>query len=710
MFAVPSGDEESSKTSSGEHDSTSGSETTSHTQRRGLKKPASFTTAPSSSSASTATGGVRTPNLPSGPHPNTDSSKRSATNTLLEKPVTSSASGVKSSGSLKMPSSSKLSHFSSSSHEKEDGARKIPSPSHAKLQRVVPRTTSASTTAAVLSDSVSKLQRKEINSSSSSLESFASSDIKLADSSSIDEAAVSLSAKAILDSKYTTPEKNILPPSSLEISQSAASSTSDLLSPPSGFKEDLSAAGSRDSLDKSHDSLVESHDKEASQDHLRYGRRISPEGMSHEEVKDSEDSSKKAVERNFKNEQEMEKSKERNMIIGDLDSHSKPRSDDTPTSTASTGDSDSHSNTENGNQTGKDEPEALVPPSAATATSQNVSSKSDISTAISQPETGQRYTMENMAQFKKPISVTEPVEDGGKGGKSSIVTSPPPPPTKAEDSHERSRLIETYPQGSHSSRIAQTSTDKPKLRARSLSPQRMHRVKPKTRVHVAQTQAPTRGLLGSKRAELDLARTASNDSTKSENLSVKKPLKSSLRNSSLNPKSRNSSSSSLESGKCLPKVTISPRSSQLVYDPEEIGLHPPSYAYTSRHSPTPLNISPDRPHSLTESAASSDSFSPPGKSTVPPSPLTTHTPFTPSHPHPPHTITGSTNILYPPGAHHQPTGRGGSDILRKRSAVSEKHDYRDDYGFLGGDDHKPLQDEFSSTPQVSTGGGGSVEE
>ena len=37
--------------------------------------------------------------------------------------------------------------------------------------------------------------------------------------------------------------------------------------------------------------------------------------------------------------------------------------------------------------------------------------------------------------------------------------------------------------------------------------------------------------------------------------------------------------------------------------------------------------------------------------------------------------------------------------------MSEKLDYRDDYGFLGGDDHKPLQDEFSSTPQVSTGEG-----
>ena len=117
-------------------------------------------------------------------------------------------------------------------------------------------------------------------------------------------------------------------------------------------------------------------------------------------------------------------------------------------------------------------------------------------------------------------------------------------------------------------------------RARSLSPKSSRRIYP----HGSAPQSPasTNADSDDKSVEngvplsalpstpLVLSRTESPESTKSDTPAFRKPLRSSLRT----VRDKDSSSSSVESGKLLlNKVTISPRSSQVVFKPEEAGLH-----------------------------------------------------------------------------------------------------------------------------------------
>ena len=264
----------------------------------------------------------------------------------------------------------------------------------------------------------------------------------------------------------------------------------------------------------------------------------------------------------------------------------------------------------------------------------------------SQPETGQPYS-ENMSQlspqtnqknFQKP---TAPMNVRTQNYQ------------RQEDSEEE-RNTKSDVQHIRSSRLEEVAKSPDRIkRARSLSPKSSHRVN----LHVPVSSSGRKRFL---RAEVD--RTASNDS---ENRIPSPSRKSCLRNGT---KSRTSSSSSLESARSTPKVTISPRSSQLVYDPEETGLHPPpTYAVTSYTSPKHLSL--DRPQSFAESViSSSDSSSPPGSM---------------------HGIAG-----YP---------RTKADIVRRASTMStmsERLDYHEVTNFLRPNLQETEHNKFGSTPEV----------
>ena len=156
-------------------------------------------------------------------------------------------------------------------------------------------------------------------------------------------------------------------------------------------------------------------------------------------------------------------------------------------------------------------------------------------------------------------------------------------------------------------------------RARSLSPKISQRVFPPQRtagpsVNVSQYDA-SRGapfspphLPGDRFARLELSRTDSPESVKSDVTtataysSSRKPLRSSLRAM----KDKDSSSSSLDSGKVHlhpNKVTISPRSSQVVFLPEEAGLqHSAAYFQPTILSPGKRTRA-GRPSSLSDNTS-----------------------------------------------------------------------------------------------------------
>ena len=121
-------------------------------------------------------------------------------------------------------------------------------------------------------------------------------------------------------------------------------------------------------------------------------------------------------------------------------------------------------------------------------------------------------------------------------------------------------------------------------RAHSLSPKISRRIfpsvqHPEINVHVSHHDDSTGSItsppaiLSDRLPHLDLVRMDSPDSVKSDTgvvASSRKPLRSSLRGN----KEKDGSSSSLDSGRLLTsKVTISPRSSQVVFLPDEAGLN-----------------------------------------------------------------------------------------------------------------------------------------
>lgn len=145
-------------------------------------------------------------------------------------------------------------------------------------------------------------------------------------------------------------------------------------------------------------------------------------------------------------------------------------------------------------------------------------------------------------------------------------------------------------------------------RARSLSPKTSRRIfplppaQPSPSVNVSQYDANNTSSSAAQPSPVNssfvqLTRTDSPESVKSDVSLSRKPLRSSLRNT----RDKDSSSSSVDSGKVLgSKVTISPRSSQVIYFKDEAGLQ-----VSMAHS-QPTNLSPakrmtrGRPSSLSD--------------------------------------------------------------------------------------------------------------
>ena len=495
--------------------------------------------------------------------------------------------------------------------------RKIPSP-HTSMQR------------SAISGSggaPSMKHRDTRTSSNSSLESCTSGEIKLTNSANIDRNVQSLEKSA---NKSEAVQRKADVPSSLKLSsegthqdQHGGMVEGKILSPPPAFK-----------------SLEKAAETSPKGDVSRYSRRISPEGMSHGDDSspvEENQSGDKMAKNNLKNEQEIEREKKPMVISKRLNSDSEPVTpkkteiSDSGVKAASEVSSPTANEAENGSHGGS------VPPSQLPAASH-----------ASQPETGQPYS-EGMAQLSPPVvqkrlpqlqphaqtQVRHPSEDSEEEGG-----------TKPDVHHNRSSRVEI--------------TKSPAKRARSLSPKSSHRIN---------LHSPMNSL-ERKQLGMKLDRTASNDITRHENRVSSPSRKSCLRNSNKSP---SSSSSSLEGGRSASKVTISPRSSQLVYNPEETGLHPPpSYSMTSYLSPKHLSY--NRPQSFAESInSSSDSSSPPGS------------------------VHGIPNTF--------PWSK--VDTVRRVSTLSEKLDYREVANFLRPNLQQVAEhSNFGSTPEVCVWGGG----
>lgn len=169
---------------------------------------------------------------------------------------------------------------------------------------------------------------------------------------------------------------------------------------------------------------------------------------------------------------------------------------------------------------------------------------------------GRRISPEGMSHE----DVSSRVED-------SKVTPPQSPKEQHSSSEDAESAVSTEKEGnkdsSHQSRVSTTEDDLPSKtqRARSLSPKSSHRLVPKGMSRVRDLEG-----VGA------IIRVNSSDSANSSGegtpLSSRKPLKSSLRQKRSGSKSRHSSSSSSVEGATSPgprhpKVTISPRSSQV---------------------------------------------------------------------------------------------------------------------------------------------------
>lgn len=559
------------------------------TSKRILKRPGNF---------GFGATGVRTPNLPSGPTSATSSGERNGelSSLSVEKSADLSPSQL-----LKAPGGKKF-----LSSERKGGPQL-----QKRAQHSVPKT------------------REYSSSSNSSLDSCTSSEVsvKPAQSSVLDESTVAVSPPKV--DPVVASKQNATTP--LHLSVVKRKEESDIISPPAAFSErtitkETSDSGSTTSVE----SGTHSNSRLPSKPHPRYGRRISPEGMSHEEIATSpKDKTSNVSEKNLRNEKELEPTRaseqgSKGMVISEtLDSE---RSETSMTTKKEVESSNVKSAEEAQGSKADGQKES------ADATSGESGSPASRSKAISQPETGQLYSDSMSPQLKRSGERVEAIKSDRF--------------THSEEVHH-----------AHLSRIKElTRSPQHEKRARSLSPKSSSRIGPYSsvdRIHPRSPMSPER---------IGLGRTASNASTKSDMTNtgpMQKPLRSSLRGAN---KGRNISAGSLEanSPKNIPKVTISPRSSQVVYLPDEVGLQPPPpYANKPFLSPA---ISADRPQSLADSTSSE---SPPG----------------------------STHVL--------PYSR--TDVVRRsslRSTMSEKLDYSDELRFLNPNMQDVANERYGSTPEV----------
>lgn len=206
-----------------------------------------------------------------------------------------------------------------------------------------------------------------------------------------------------------------------------------------------------------------------------------------------------------------------------------------------------------------------------------------------QPETGQApYSAKHSSLLSHAHHMTEKTTE-------TEIQDPP-----------QSRLYS--PANSHHHLRSPLKKEKAK-RARSLSPKTSRRIfplpptQPSPSVNVSHYDASSTSSgaaqpspVNTSFVQLELTRTDSPESVKSD-VSSRKPLRSSLRNT----RDKDSSSSSVDSGKVLgSKVTISPRSSQVIYLKDEAGLQ----VSTTHSQPTILSpakrMTRGRPSSLSD--------------------------------------------------------------------------------------------------------------
>ena len=502
--------------------------------------------------------------------------------------------------------------------------RKIPAP-HANMQR---------STTPVSGGTSLKHRDALTGSSNSSLESCTSGEIKLSNSANLDRNVQSLEKRENKTSLPKVAQRKGDVPSSLNLSSDGSRQSQhggvvegEILSPPIAFK-----------------TLEKASEISPKEDVSRYSRRISPEGMSHGDdsspLEDNQ-SGDKTTKNNLKNEQEIEREKKSMVISEKLNSDSKAVTQEISNSgvkAASEVSSPAAKEAGNGTQGGS----GSVPPTQLPAASH-----------ASQPETGQPYS-EGMAQLSPPV-IQKHLPQFQPHAHTQVHHH-------SEDSEEE-RATKSEVHHTRSSRVEEV-TKSPGKRARSLSPKSSHRIN---------LYSPMNSLERKQRG-MKLDRTASNDITRPENRVSSPSRKSCLRNSNKSP---SSSSSSLEGGRSASKVTISPRSSQLVYNPEETGLHPPPPSYSMTSYLSPKHISHNRPQSFTDSInSSSDSSSPPGS------------------------------------IHGIPSTFPWSkvDAGRRVSTLSEKLDYRDVASFLRPNLQKVTEhNNFGSTPEVCLWGVGGEE-
>ena len=324
-------------------------------------------------------------------------------------------------------------------------------------------------------------------------------------------------------------------------------------------------------------------------------RRISPEGMS----PDRKTLSNESIEENQKN--SLEKQEKTTKLITDTiagDGVNLDRARTEKVGMVEVG--------------GVSEPEMQTPnlsQGSEVATDTTLSSLSLASVSSpppSQPETGQPpYSVSVSPLAKRSSSPSQSSHDSHMTSENKPVVG------------DQSGVTRASPAPYNPLRSPLTKDKEKAKRARSLSPKFSRRVFPPQQSSVGPSvnvsHFDTNGgppfspphLASERFAHLDLSRTESPESVKSDvavaAYSSRKPLRSSLRTT----KDKDSSSSSLDSGKVhfqQNKVTISPRSSQLVFRPLEIGLH-----HSAMFSP-PTILSPakrvrGRPSSLSDNTS-----------------------------------------------------------------------------------------------------------
>ncbi len=518
--------------------------------------------------ASTGTTGIRTPDMPSGPV------------------TVSTASGTAEERSdmeaTPAPVEKVASHPSPSQLPKSSGATGLKYPGDRKIPLTGAKGHPQRTFQSGLRNKVGLKPRDSLSSSSDSLDSSASSEVKLVNSPGIENGHVAESKSLVAETSPVKSVARVPPPLILREGRRSSLDNGDILSPPANFSgKDLAGKELGTSSTPKPPS---------SKNHLRYGRRISPEGMSHEEI-----------------------------VIN-------PKED---------------------NGVGE---EAVAPVSVD---STNKKKEKDF---LVEGKGGDVLVVLPGGQ-KVEVSDIKPVDEAPAGPAAAIQAPQPPVSSVHSQTNEQTkgkedgltRSEEVTSTRVHCSRVEQLA--RPPLqnkRARSLSPSSTRRISP---TKVVLDDSPSHSDTPSSPAEkrgMELLPATSSDISKSPGSPGPKRLKSSLRNGN---KSRTSSSSSLDSTKS-PKVTISPRSSQLVYLPDEVGLQAaPSYTMKSYLSPHHVSeLQSDRPQSFVD-----------------------------------------------------PEFSRSADILRRasiRSTMSEKLDYRDEIGFLQPGLDLAGGEQYGSTPEV----------